>query len=210
MALDPDSSLDFWATILTGKGEPWKAERVERLLDSLGEIGIEPEGDRPVDAARWAKEADGKHRRSLAGRTGAHGLILQRKGEWVFSTPAPTLMETRHQNRPEAVREHVAAIRALLPVATPYFGMDRYSTQMVPYWLKPSQPFRAQRCGPTTFFSAEYLGTHHDGRPFPRPPVDSDERVAGGQLLVTDVRYFGEVTDLSDTLDQWLLKLQPC
>ena len=66
-------------------------------------------------------------------------------------------MRGRHTNRPEAVEELVGAVRAILGVATPYYGCSWLSDQISPLWLRTTDPFKAQDGKAVQFFSRRYL-----------------------------------------------------
>jgi len=204
--MDPDNVLHFEAVVLEDDALGWPDARLRRVVESLRESGLEPETCADSDALAEHVGGDGV---AFSGQAGRHSLTLDTDGGWWWHTPGATLMQGRHTNRPEAVDEVVAAVRALVEAAPPYFGRTWYATQMSPYWMCNDAPFVARDAGALTFFSKRYLDVHGGGQPLPDPPARSAE-VAGGQLIVADYPAFGEATvaGLTD-LDDWLHGIQP-
>lgn len=204
--MDPDNVLHFEAVVLDDDAPGWPDGRLRRVVDGLREAGLEPEG---LNGSAALAEHVGSDDVAFSGRAGRHSLTLDTDGGLWWHTPATTLMQGRHTNRPEAVDEVIAAVRALVDAAPPYFGRTWYASQMSPYWMRKDTAFVARDAGALTFFSKRYLDVHGGGQPLPHPPARSVD-VAGGQLLVADYAAFGEATVAGLTnLDDWLHDVQP-
>lgn len=203
--MDRDDVLHFEAVVLEDDAPGWPVARIQSVIDSLRKVGLELEG---IDGPQSLSRHVGGEETGLSGRAGRHGLSLSPDGGWWWHTPARTLMQGRHTNRPEAVAELIDAVRALVDAAPPYFGRTWYATQMSPYWMRQDAPFVARDAGALTFFSKRYLAEHNGSEILPDPPAKSVE-LSGGQLIVADCRAFGEATvaGLTD-LDDWLHTVQ--
>lgn len=204
MAMDSDSVLHFEAVVLDDDTRPWTAAGVASVIEALKVAALTPIDG--ADPAAWASAAGDEQPISFSGAAGDAQLVLEESGGWWWDTPASTLMKSRHTNRPEAVAQTHAAVRAIIECATPYFGCTWFSSQTSPLWMRTNAPFRAQDGKALQFFSSQYLRVHHGGKPFRDPPVEY-ELIAGGQLLVANRPAFGEDTDVDD-LTSYLQKAQ--
>ena len=202
MPMDEDAVLHFEAVVLDDEAEPWTGAKVEHVISALKKVGIRAVDD--VDPGTCAAAAGDDRPIPCSGGAGYYELLLEPIGGWWWDTPYATLMRGRHTNRPEAVEELVGAVRAILGVATPYYGCSWLSDQVSPLWLRTTDPFKAQDGKAVQFFSRRYLEENLDGKTYVDPPAKS-ETLAGGQLLIADQRAFGEATvtavqDLTDYL----------
>ncbi|WP_220447817.1 hypothetical protein [Nonomuraea diastatica] len=203
MPMDENAVLRFQALMLDDETTPWTAARVAEVLAALGDAGLSPVHE--ADPAQWAADVSKIHR--FSGASGFSVLHLDGSGGWSWDTPYATLMENRHKARPEAILELVDAVRAITRTAPPYYhGRTFYApNQRMPWWAHTRGQFEVEDVAAVQFFSGRYLAAHHYGRPFREPPGSSDE-LAGGQLIVADVKRFGEF-DLR-SLDAFWLDLQ--
>ena len=191
MPMDEDGVLHVESVVLDDETAPWTAGRVRELVTALRHEDIEP--TESADPREWAASAGEDQPISFTGPAGSHELTLEASGAWWWDTPYATLMQGRHTNRPEAVDQLVAAVRAIVTVATPYYACTWYGTQISPLWMRTTDAFRAGDGAAIQFFSRRYLEVHRNGDPFPDPPVTA-ESVAGGQLMIADRSAFGEAT----------------
>ncbi|MFK4264644.1 hypothetical protein [Streptomyces milbemycinicus] len=188
MPMDKGDVLYFEAAVLDDEELSWDAQKIGAVIDALGEAGLVPEGE--IDPMQWA--ATSRKPCRFRGATGRYRLVVKDSGGWRWDTPASTLMQTRFRNRPEAVAELIDAVRAVIGVATPYYGCTwRKVQQHPPWWMRTHHPFAALDGRALQFFSVRYLDVHNGGQPFSDPPCVS-ESLAGGQLLIGKLPAFGE------------------
>ena len=164
--MDTDGILHFQAVVLDDEADAWTDARLADVVTALGEMGLSlaTELDQPGETI----EEDSPPI-VFSGSAGDFELNCDDSGGWRWDTPYSTLMKGRHSNRPEAIKELVGAVQAVLEVATPYFGCTWYNTQGSPLWMRGSDPFVAQSGAALEFFGRRYLDTHRGGKPFPSP-----------------------------------------
>jgi hypothetical protein len=192
MPMDKGDVLYFEAAVLDDEELSWDAPKIGATIDALGKKGVVLEGE--FDPARWA-DATARKPFRFTGTTGHYRLVVKTSGGWRWDVPAATLMQTRYQNRPEAVAELVEAVRTVIGVVTPYYGCTwRKVQQHPPWWMRTHHPFQALDASALQFFSARYLDVHNGGQPFSDPPCVA-ESLANGQLLIGKPSAFGEADE---------------